>query len=246
MTKSDEGFVASKGWLDIFKHQHGIRRLKITGEKLSSNESAIEPFRIELLRFINQKNLSAEQMYNADESGLFWRMLRNKTLADHYEKVVSGRKSIKVRITFTPCANATGKHKPSLFVAGTAKKSRTFKSVMLPLCYRGQKNAWATRELFLDWFKTEFVPAVQQLMKSINLPQRALLLLDNCPGNPSAEELCTDDDEIFAMFLHPNTTALIQPMDHNAIQNIKLEYRKLLLTNILNDPVHIENLGKKH
>ncbi|GBN02033.1 hypothetical protein AVEN_76986-1 [Araneus ventricosus] len=70
------------------------------------------------------------------------------------------------------------------------------------------------------------------------------LLLNNCPGHPSAEELCTDAGEISAMFLPSNTTALIQPMDQNVIQNIKLEYRKLLLTNILIDPVHNENLEK--
>ncbi|GBM61505.1 Jerky -like [Araneus ventricosus] len=81
-------------------------------------------------------------------------------------------------------------------------------------------------------------------MKSNNLQQRALLLLDNCPGHPSAEELCTDDGDISAMFSPPNTTALIQPMDQNVIQNIKLGYRKLLLTNILNDPVHNEDLEK--
>ncbi|GBL77436.1 hypothetical protein AVEN_41832-1 [Araneus ventricosus] len=46
------------------------------------------------------------------------------------------------------------------------------------------------------------------------------------------------------MFRPPNTTALIQPMDQNVIQNIKLGYRKLLLTNIVNDPVHNENLEK--
>ncbi|GBN04001.1 hypothetical protein AVEN_83401-1 [Araneus ventricosus] len=71
-----------------------------------------------------------------------------------------------------------------------------------------------------------------------------LLLLNNCPGHPSAEELCTDDGEISVMFLPPNTTALIQPMDQNVIQNVKLVYRKLLLANILNDPVHNENLEK--
>ncbi|GBO11953.1 hypothetical protein AVEN_60107-1 [Araneus ventricosus] len=42
---------------------------------------------------------------------------------------------------------------------------------------------------------------------------------------------------------NPNP-ALIQPMDQNVIQNIKLGYRKLLLTNIVNDPLHNENLGK--
>ncbi|GBN77171.1 hypothetical protein AVEN_210423-1 [Araneus ventricosus] len=43
---------------------------------------------------------------------------------------------------------------------------------------------------------------------------------------------------------NPNP-ALTQPMDQNVIQNIKLRYRKLLLTTILNDPLHNENLGKK-
>lgn len=57
--------------------------------------------------------------------------------------------------------------------------------------------------------------------------------MDNCPRHTSAEELRSDDGNIFAMFLPPNTTALIQPMDQNVIQNIKL---------ILADPVHGENL----
>ncbi|GBN91876.1 hypothetical protein AVEN_107486-1 [Araneus ventricosus] len=42
---------------------------------------------------------------------------------------------------------------------------------------------------------------------------------------------------------NPNP-ALIQPMGQNVIQNIKLGYRKLLLTTILNDPLHNENLEK--
>ncbi|GBM41671.1 hypothetical protein AVEN_46943-1 [Araneus ventricosus] len=36
----------------------------------------------------------------------------------------------------------------------------------------------------------------------------------------------------------------LKPIDQNVIQNIKLEYRKLLLTTILNDPLHNENLEK--
>ncbi|GBM20846.1 Jerky -like [Araneus ventricosus] len=66
----------------------------------------------------------------------------------------------------------------------------------------------------------------------------------NVPFKSRREELCTDDGEISAMFLPPNTTALIQIMDENVIQNTKLGYRKLLLTNNLNDPVHNENSEK--
>ncbi|GBN73139.1 hypothetical protein AVEN_9664-1 [Araneus ventricosus] len=42
---------------------------------------------------------------------------------------------------------------------------------------------------------------------------------------------------------NPNP-ALIQPMDQNVIENIKLGYRKLLLKTILNDPLRNENLEK--
>ncbi|KAG8239897.1 hypothetical protein J437_LFUL018517 [Ladona fulva] len=152
------------------------------GESKGDMEKRNKPIEL-LLRVINEKNLSSQQIYNADESELFRQMLPDKKLADLNEKVAPGRKVIKARITFMTCANVTGKHKLPIFVVVNATKTLGFKSVTLPVCYRGQKNAWVTRELFLDWFKTEFVPAVRQHMKSVNLPQRAVLLLDNCTEN---------------------------------------------------------------
>lgn len=38
-------FNASDGWLAKFKRRYGIRLLKESGEKLSSNMSAVEPFK---------------------------------------------------------------------------------------------------------------------------------------------------------------------------------------------------------
>jgi hypothetical protein len=37
-------FLASSGWLDKFKLRHGIRHLKICGEKVSSDVEAVKPF----------------------------------------------------------------------------------------------------------------------------------------------------------------------------------------------------------
>lgn len=70
MTNSNIGFNASRGWLDNFKKRHGIKRLKMADEKLSSNESAIGPIQKEF-----QKDVTLEQIYNADASGLYWRLL---------------------------------------------------------------------------------------------------------------------------------------------------------------------------
>lgn len=63
----------------------------------------------------------------------------------------------------------------------------------------------------------------------------AVLLLDNYPGYPSAEELRSEDGKIVVMFLPSKTTAIIQPMHQNVTQNIKLNNRKTLLSNILAD-----------
>lgn len=93
-----------------------------------------------------------------------------------------------------------------------------------------KKNARVTRVLFLDWFQKQFVSVVREHILNVNLPPKALLLLNNCPGHSSAEELRSDDGNIFAMFLPPNTTALIQPMDQNVIQSIKLNVSKLSLS----------------
>jgi hypothetical protein len=37
-------FVASRGWIANFRARHGLRSLKISGEVLSNNQAAIDPF----------------------------------------------------------------------------------------------------------------------------------------------------------------------------------------------------------
>lgn len=59
------------------------------------------------------------------------------------------------------------------------------------------------------------------------------MLLDNAPSHPSEEELKSDDGLITTMFMPPNVTPLIQPMDQNAIRITKLFYRRNLLTQLL-------------
>ncbi|XP_018576379.1 tigger transposable element-derived protein 2-like [Anoplophora glabripennis] len=230
LTGSD--FSASRGWLDNFKKRHGIRQLKVSGEKVSSNAEAVQPFQEKFLKEIREKDLCPEQIYNADESGLFWKVLPDKTLASSAETSASGSKVSKERITFMPCANSIGNHKLQLLVVGKAKKPRSFGSVKLPVHYQGQMRAWVTRDIFLEWFREHFVPEVKRHLKKLRLPQRALLLLDNAPGHPDAEDLTTEDGNFSVLYMPPNCTPLIQPMDQNVIQNVKINYKKKLLIQV--------------
>ena len=67
-------------------------------------------------RIISDENLSPEQIYNADETALYWRYVHRKTLAVADERAPTGFKDAKVRLTILGCGNAVGTHKGKLAV----------------------------------------------------------------------------------------------------------------------------------
>jgi hypothetical protein len=69
---------------------------------------------------------------------------------------------MKERVIFMFCTNATGNHKFPWLVVGKAHNFRVYESVALPVRYQDKKNVWVTRDLFLDWFNSEFVPTVRR------------------------------------------------------------------------------------
>ena len=97
---------------------------------------------------------SLGDIYNADEFGLFYKALPNKTMHLKNEKCVGGKFS-KVRLTGLAAGNALGEKLP-LFVIGKAKKPRCFKHLnQLPCRYRGQKKAWMDSDLFEEWVREQ-------------------------------------------------------------------------------------------
>jgi hypothetical protein len=160
----ESSFRASNGWLQKFKKRYGIRFLKIAGEKLSSQPELIAPFKEKLSKKVTELQLSLEQIYNADESGLYWKLLPDKTYVSSLEKTGPGRKAEKQRVTFLACTNASGSHKVKLLVIGKAKNPRTFKNFNCPVNYHNSKTAWMTSEIFKRWFKNKFIPEARLLI----------------------------------------------------------------------------------
>ncbi|KAJ8953792.1 hypothetical protein NQ314_007205 [Rhamnusium bicolor] len=104
----DKNFNASRGWVANFRKRYGIRRLKICGEKLSSDTAAVEPFINELDQTIKSLKLQPSENYNADESALFWKLLPDSTLVSSTEKTAPRRKTSKERLTFLAKCNSDG------------------------------------------------------------------------------------------------------------------------------------------
>ena len=73
--------------------------------------------------------------------------------------------------------------------------------------------------------------------------ERAIFLLDNAPSHPDVDSLQLDDGEISCVYLPPNTTSLIQPMDQSVLENIKRRYKCDLLFRLLDDEADSMNMA---
>jgi hypothetical protein len=80
-----------------------------------------------------------------------------------------------------------------------------------------------------------------------NLPAEALLILDNASGHLSGEQLKSRDGLIEVMFLSPNCTLILQPMDENVMQFVKSRHKKSLLCSVIsqnNDNIPMSETNK--
>lgn len=232
----DPSFTASIGWLSRWKDRHGVRQLTITGESLSGAVLDAEEFKKKFEKIVKDEKLSPAQIYNADETGLNYKMLPTKTLASKLDEAARGHKKNKERVTLLVCSNASGTHKLPLVLIGKSTNPRALKNVKrsaLPLHYASEKSAWMSSNIFKDWFFHHFVPAVKIFLTKEGLPLKAILLIDNAPTHPGADELKYGD--IRVQFLPANVTALIQPMDQGAIETLKRLYRRKLLSKIIDN-----------
>lgn len=234
LEEGEKDFTASSGWLDRWKKRYGIRQLEICGEKLSADSEIVAKFCEKFQNIIQQENLTLDQVYNCDETGLNYKMLPSKTLASQEEKAAPGLKKSKERVTVLAAANASGHHKLQLMVIGKAAKPRALKNITksaLPVTYTNQKSAWMDKTIFKRWFFEDFVPETKKYLKKNGLPMKAILTLDNAGCHPDEDELTSDG--IRTLFLPPNVTSLIQPMDQGVLEAMKKKYRRRLLQSLL-------------
>lgn len=88
-----------------------------------------------------------KDVFNLDETGLFWKLLPNKTMAFKGERCTAGKKS-KERLTVVVGANMDGSEKLPLLVIGKSAKPRCFKNAEIPVDYKANSKAWMTSKLF--------------------------------------------------------------------------------------------------
>lgn len=217
--KSD--FEASNGWLARFKGRHNIRAATLSGERASVDADTVDNWRERLPDII--KDFAPEDIYNMDETGLFFRALPDRTLAVKGSDCAGGKKS-KERVTVAVTVNAVGDFETPLII-GHAQKPRCFRNLTqsrLPVKWTANKKAWMTGKIFKDW-----ITAFNRKMRAAG--RHVLLFVDNAPSHPQDLDL----SNVTIKFLPANTTSVLQPLDFGIIKNIKCHYRFCLLRAVL-------------
>lgn len=218
-------FQASKGWFENFKHRQNMHSIKFTGEAASADTLAASLYPKSLKEIIDAGGYLPSQVFNADETGLFWKRMPSRTFISKEEKTAPGFKVSKDRLTLLLCGNAAGdyKNKPLLIYASENPRAlKGMSKASLPVHWASNKKAWMTGKIFENWFLNCFCVEVETYCRDKNISFKILLIVDNAPSHPV--HLADLHPNVRVIFMPPNTTSLIQPMDQGVIAAFKLYY----------------------
>ena len=207
-------FNCSDGWLDRFKRRKDVTFRVISGEAHSAPQQSVDHWlKNELPKILLR--YEEKDVFNADETGLFFKLLPEKTHTFKGDSCHGGKRS-KERLTVLIAANMDGSEKLPLVVIGKSANPRCFKNVRrLPVIYRANKKAWMTADLYEEWlFGLD--------RKFTARKRKVLMVIDNCSAHTDISDKLKS---IELVFLPPNCTSKLQPCDMGIIQNFKVLYR---------------------
>lgn len=203
----------SNGWLQKFKARHGIKLRTLHGESGSVDASNLHVYIKELNEIVS--GYDPRNVFNYDESALFYRLPPSKTLAT---KLIHGKKKSKDRISIAFCCNMSGSEKMNPIVIGKFQTPRSFKNRKnkMNFDYYFNTNAWMTKDIFSRWLRN---------FDAKMHGRKVLLLLDNASCHLVSLNLLN----VTLKFLPPSTTSTLQPLDAGIIRSFKARYRRHLV-----------------
>ena len=229
MAKADEfaayfniNFKCNPGWLQRFKNRHNISwQGKEHGEAASVDKKIVQDWLKQLEEIC--KDYKDEDIFNADETGLFYQLQPSGTMKFKHESCIGGKQS-KVRMSLLLTASVLGEKLMPLVVA-KSENPRCFKNINknnLGVIYRAYSKSWMTGLIFNNWLKM-----IDKKFKHEN--RKILLFLDNFSGHNITASLTN----ITVKFYPPNCTSVIQPLDQGIIANFKHHYRSSIIKSII-------------
>jgi hypothetical protein len=221
------GFRYSPGWLSNWKKRYHVKSHRLHGEARSADLEGVQKARCDLRKLLAP--YAACDRYNYDESGLFYKLQPNKTIA---RTTLAGRKVLKDRITVGLACNSDGTEMLKPVIVHKSLAPRAFKQKKFKpedLCYWfSNKSAWVTAGVF------------KEMMRKWNRlfevrGRKVIMLMDNAPVHIGFEVTqqegfdVIETSHMLVVFLPANTTSHVRPLDQGIINSWKFKYRAQLV-----------------
>lgn len=213
-----EDFKGSDGFVKGVIKRSGMSFVAERGDSEGVCETTVNSWKSKLEDII--KDREAKDVFNIDETGVYWRLLPNKTFAFNNESG-KGTQKAKDRLTVVLIANADGTEK-YIHVIGKSKKPRCFKNVkVLPVHYHQQNNAWINGDIWIE--------ILRSLDKKVK--REVILFADNCgPHVTNGLNL-----KNIKLLFFPSNTSVLQPLDQGIIHSFKSNYKKCLISFLIKE-----------
>ena len=146
-----EGFAASNGWLELFKKTQNISTMSVAGEEGVVSSMTLESWKERSRELV--RGWKAENIWNIDETGCFWKGLPEVSLNKKGSRCSGGKQS-KQRNTWAFFVIAAG-GKEDPIVISQSERPRCFKTVKdasrpYKCHYFANKKAWMNSDLMTD------------------------------------------------------------------------------------------------
>ena len=216
-----EEWTCSNGFLYRFCLKYNVLSKKITGESLDCDMPKYNEFLDKVLPTLLEE-YEPHNIYNLDETALFYKALANRTYAFRNEDVRGSKATqSKDRLSLMLCVNMTGTDKLRPLLIGKSQNPACLKKKKVQLSdlkvdYYNNKKGWMTGVIFDHWLK--------QWNKTLcNQRRYVAVVIDNAPSHVYSEH-----SNIKVVCLPPNTTSKSQPLDQGVLRICKLAYRTRL------------------
>ncbi|KAG0148536.1 hypothetical protein CROQUDRAFT_41298 [Cronartium quercuum f. sp. fusiforme G11] len=204
---SAEWLSLSHGWLDAFRQRNGLRHFKQAAQLSANAAKQPEPDLTRLLAITSQ--YAPEDIYNMDETGLFYALPPDKELAEGQGEEAQ---KLKARLTIVLATNADGSDRHPLLFIG--KTEETITDPEAGIEYRQNVKGTMTPLIFQQWLTSWNV----RLANSDRRP--VLLLIDDS----STHKLPTGSP--LSHIRIESTGTISQPIMLGVVQSFKAHYRR--------------------
>lgn len=218
-----QAFKASTGWFYNFSRRYKLGSFKPRGESAFLDASLVQTSRQDLRKQLSVWDI--RDICNTDEVGVLYRSFPSRSINPRDQS--TGYKRVKDRLTAVLTVFADGTKGPLAIIGPSARPAsfpRRFDAERdLGIFYFSQRNSWNTQVL---WHKQ-----MEHLNDACTKQHRRVVhVVDNCSAH------CTLSDElrnIDTIFLPPNTTSALQPVDAAIGRSFKAAFRRLLVNHVL-------------